>query len=190
MISNKEDELRSHTRDFGEAKKPQDYLEEFSSFIKTNINEIAALRIVCTRPSDLTRDGLKSLKLELDRKGFTEQKLSSALSQVSNQEITADIISLIRRYAIGSPLLSHEERVRLAIDKLKRNHNFTKVQLGWLSRIESYLENELIISTNTFDSDPRFRQLGGLHRADLVFDGHLAEIIGELNDHMYQEQTA
>ena len=190
VISNKKDELRSHTRDFGEAKKPQDYLEEFSSFIKMNINEIAALRLICTRPSDLTRDGLKSLKLELDRKGFTEQKLSSALSQVSNQEITADIISLIRRYAIGSPLLSHEERVRLAIDKLTRNHSFTKVQLGWLSRIKSYLENELIISTDTFDSDPRFRQLGGLHRADLVFDGHFAEIIGELNDHMYQEQTA
>lgn len=190
VISHEQDELRSHTRDFGEAKEPEDYLEEFSSFIKNNTNEIAALRIICTRPSDLTRDELKSLKLMLDREGFTEQKLSSALSQVSNKEITADIISLIRRYAIGSPLLTHKERVRLAIDKLKEKHNFTKVQLGWISRIEDYLENELLISTDTFDTDPRFRQQGGLTRVDFVFGGQFADIIIELNNHMYEEQRA
>lgn len=190
VISNAQDELVSHTRDFGDSKQPQDYLEEFSSFIKNNTDEIAALRIICTRPSDLTREELKSLKLKLDREGFTEQKLSSALSQVSSKEITADIISLVRRFAIGSPLLTHAERVRRAIAKLKDTHNFTKVQLGWISRIEAYLENELLISTETFDADPRFRQQGGLHRVDLVFGGRFADIIVELNDHMYEEQTA
>lgn len=190
VISDEEDELLTHTRDFGDAKVPEDYLEEFSSFIKNNTNEIAALRIICTRPSDLTRDELKSLRLELDREGFTEQMLSSALSQVSNKEIVADIISLVRRFAIGSPLLTHEERVQRAIEKLKQNHDFTKPQLGWISRIESYLENELIISTDTFDTDPRFRQEGGLTRADLVFGGRFADIIVELNDHMYEEQIA
>lgn len=190
VISEAEDELLSHTRDFGEEKEPGDYLEEFSSFIKNNANEIAALRIICTRPSDLTRKELKALRLELDRQGFTEKKLSSALSQLSNKEITADIISLVRRFAIGSPLLTHDERVRRAIAKLKQNHDFTKVQLGWLSRIESYLENELIISTDIFDTDPRFRQQGGLPRVDRVFEGRFADIIVELNDYMYEEQTA
>lgn len=190
VISNQEDELLSHTRDFGETKEPEDYLEEFSTFIKNNTNEIAALRIICTRPSDLTREELKSLKLKLDREGFTEQRLSSALSQVSNKEITADIISIIRRFAIGSPLLNHQERVQRAITKLKERHNFTKVQLGWISRIETYLENELLISTDTFDTDPRFRQQGGLNRVDIVFDGQFGDIIVELNDHMYEEQTA
>ena len=190
VISHEQDELRSHTRDFGDAKEPKDYLEEFSSFINNNTNEIAALRIICTRPSDLTRDELKSLKLLLDREGFTEQKLSSALSQVSNKEITVDIISLIRRYAIGSPLLTHEERVKRAVARLKEKHNFSKVQLGWISRIESYLENELLISIDTFDNDPRFRQQGGLARVDVVFGGNFADIIVELKDHMYEEQRA
>ena len=190
VISNQEDKLISHTRDFGETKEPEDYLEEFSTFIKNNTNEIAALRIICTRPSDLTREELKSLKLKLDREGFTEQRLSSALSQVSNKEITADIISIIRRFAINSPLLTHQERVQRAIKKLKERHSFTKVQLGWISRIEHYLENELLISTDTFDTDPRFRQQGGLNRVDLVFGGQFGDIIIELNDHMYEEQTA
>lgn len=190
VISDAPDELRSHTRDFGDAKQPEDYLNEFSSFIKNNTNEIAALRIICTRPSDLTRDELKSLRLKLDREGFTEQKLSSALSQVSNKAITADIISLVRSFAIGSPLLTHEERVRRAIDKLKQKHDFNKVQLGWISRIKDYLENELVISTDTFNTDPRFRQQGGLNRVDRVFEGRVADIIVELNDHMYEEQIA
>ena len=190
VISDQEDELISHTRDFGNAMEPEDYLKEFSAFIKNNTNEIGALGIVCTRPSDLTRDELKSLKLKLDRVGFTEQKLSSALSQVSNKEITADIISIIRRFAIGSPLLTHEERVRMAIAKLKEKHDFTKVQLGWISRIEAYLETELLISTATFDDDPRFRQQGGLDRANLVFGGSFADIIVELNNHMYEEKTS
>lgn len=190
VISHQEDELISHTRDFGEAKKPEDYLEEFSTFVKNNLNEIAALKIISTRPSDLTREELQSLRLKLDREGFTEQKLSSALSKVSSEEITTDIISLVRRFAIGSALISHEERVRRAVEKLKQNHDFTKVQLGWLSRIEAYLENELIISAETFNTDVRFRQQGGLRQVDLAFGGRFAEIIVEFNEHMYEEQAA
>lgn len=190
VISEAEDELISHTRDFGNAQKPEDYLEEFKSFLEQNSDEIAALQIVCTRPSELTRAELKSLRLMLDRKGYTEQKLSSALSQVSNKEITADIISLIRRFALGSPLLTHKERVKLAIDKLKREHDFTRVQQGWISRVEAYLENELLISTDTFDTDSRFRQQGGLNRVQAAFDGEFAKIVSELKDYMYEDLTA
>ncbi|WP_263406236.1 type I restriction-modification enzyme R subunit C-terminal domain-containing protein [Nanchangia anserum] len=147
------------------------------------------MTIVCTRPSDLTREGLKALRRELDREGFTEQKLSSALSQQSNTEITADIISLIRHYAIGSPLLSHHERVARAIEKLKQRHNFSQVQRGWIDRFEDYLENELLISTEMLSSDVRFNK-SQLDYANKNFDGNLAGIIAELNDYMYEERTA
>ncbi|EEZ91935.1 helicase C-terminal domain protein [Mobiluncus mulieris 28-1] len=190
VISHKEDELLTHTRDYGDASEPADYIEEFTQFIKANTNEIAALNIICTRPADLTRDQLKSLKLALDREGFTEQKLSSAISQLSNQEIAADIISLVRRYTIGSPLISHQERVQMAIKRLKKNHQFTKMQLGWLGRIEQYLENELIINTQTFNTDARFRQQGGLQKADLAFSGKISEVIEELNSYMYEDRRA
>ena len=73
VIDNHEDELIDHTRGYGEGQKPEDYLEAFREFINNNINAIAALRTVCTRPSELTREALKSLKLELDRHDFTEK---------------------------------------------------------------------------------------------------------------------
>lgn len=188
VISDKEDELISHTRDYGLAESPSDYLAEFTQFVKENADEIAALKVICTSPSDLTRDQLKSLKLTLDRRGFTEQKLSSALSQTSNQEIVADIITLVRRFAIGSPLISHKERVQRAVNRLKKQHSFSRVELGWLSRIEQYLENELLLTRETFDADPRFRQSGGFKKIDLAFGGNLGIVIEEFNQHMYEDQ--
>ena len=50
VIDNHEDELIDHTRGYGEGQKPEDYLEAFREFINNNINAIAALRTVCTRP--------------------------------------------------------------------------------------------------------------------------------------------
>lgn len=52
------------------AKRPEDYLDAFSTYVKTNLNEIATLNIVCTRPKELTRESLKSLRLTLDREGL------------------------------------------------------------------------------------------------------------------------
>ena len=119
VISDEKDELTGHTRGYGNSDKPEDYLDAFSEYVKTHMNEIAALSIVCTRPKDLTRDALKALRLTLDREGFTTQQLNTAISELTNEEIAADIISLIRRYAIGSALISHEARIRRAVDKLK-----------------------------------------------------------------------
>lgn len=188
VISHKEDKLLEHTRDYGKADNPKDYLDEFTQFLATHREDIAILKTICTRPSDLTREELKSFKLLLDREGFTEAQLSRAVSQMSNQEITADIISLVRRYSIGSPLVSHQERVRRAVEKIKNHHSLNKIQLGWLDRIEQYLENELIISPQTLDSDNRFRQRGGLKKANLVFGDRVDEIIDELNTYLYEDQ--
>lgn len=188
VISHKEDKMLEHTRDYGKADNPKDYLDEFTQFLATHREDIAILKTICTRPADLTREELKSFKLLLDREGFTEAQLSRAVSQMSNQEITADIISLVRRYSIGSPLVSHQERVRRAVEKIKNHHSLNKIQLGWLDRIEQYLENELIISPQTLDSDSRFRQRGGLKKANLVFGDKVDEIIHELNTYLFEDQ--
>lgn len=128
VISDAPDELVSHTRGYGTGSRPEDYLDAFADYVKTHINEIAALNIVCTRPKELTRASLKDLRLTLDREGFTTQQLNTAISELTNEEMAADIISLIRRYAIGSTLISHEARIRRAVDKLKKAHKFTAIE--------------------------------------------------------------
>lgn len=137
VISDTPDELVSHTRGYGTGSRPEDYLDAFADYVKTHLNEIAALNIVCTRPKELTRASLKDLRLTLDREGFTTQQLNTAISELTNEEMAADIISLIRRYAIGSTLISHEARIRRAVDKLKKAHKFTAIEQKWIGRMEN-----------------------------------------------------
>lgn len=55
LISEHEDSLRAVERGYGKATKPEDYLKEFSEFIKSRSNTLPALITVLTRPKDLTR---------------------------------------------------------------------------------------------------------------------------------------
>lgn len=187
VISNEEDELTGHTRGYGKSEKPEDYLDAFSEYVKTHMNEIAALSIVCTRPKDLTRDALRALRLTLDREGFTTQQLNTALSELTNEEIAADIISLIRRYAIGSALISHEARIRKAVDKLKKAHNFSKQEMSWIGRMEKYLMEESVLNVQVFDEDSRFKSNGGFEKINKVFQNKLENIVLELNEYLYDD---
>lgn len=188
VISDKQDKFLIRERGFGKnEQRPEDYIEAFEDFVKNNVNEIAALNIICTRPKELTRETLKSLRMALAQNGFTTQQLNTAVSEITSEEITADIISLVRRYAIGSPLVSHQARIRSAVDKLKKAHNFSRVELNWLSRIESYLLNESVMNVKVFDEDERFKTNGGYKRLNQIFRNNLEGIITELNEYLYDD---
>lgn len=186
VIDYHEDELIGHTRGYGEGQKPEDYLDAFKEFINNNMNELAALRTVCTRPSELTREDLKSLKLELDRHDFTEKQLNSAWNEMTNQDIVADIIAFIRQQAIGSTLISHEQRVKHAFAKLRLNHEFNKNQLDWLNRIEKAMLAETVLDKQIFEMGA-FKIAGGFTNIDRRFGGTLDKIISELNEYLYED---
>ncbi len=187
VISDAEDELLEHNRGYGTGSRPEDYLDDFAAYIKRNLNEIAALNIICTRPKELTRESLKSLRLALDREGFTTRQLNTAISQMTNEDIAADIISLIRRYAIGSALVSHEARIRQAVDKLKKAHRFSKQELNWVKRMEKYLLEESVLNISVFDEDGRFKAQGGFKKINKVFGNKLESIVLELNEYLYDD---
>ena len=142
-ISDKVDTVQEVTRGFGKGQEPADYLESFSAYLKTNKDKIEALEIICTRPADLTVADLRTLSLTLDARGFNPIQLNTAVEQITHEECAADIITLVRRYAIGSSLISHEERIHNAIKKLCKAHSFTAGEKKWIDRIEKYLINEL-----------------------------------------------
>lgn len=185
FISDAKDEISSHERGYGDATRPEDYLREFHAFIDSNINEIAALNIVATRPKELTRQSLRELKLILDRNHFSETMLQTAWKQMTNEDITADIISFIRQKSIGDALVSKEERIHSAIMKTKEAHpELSKVQLNWLERIEAYLLKEVVLNKETFEA-PQFKIKGGYAAVDKAFGNKLDAIIDEINSHMY-----
>lgn len=185
FISDAQDEVTSHERGYGGAIRPEDYLKEFHDFIDNNINKIAALNIVATRPKELTRQSLRELKLILDRNNFSETKLQTAWRQMTNEDIAADIISFIRQKSIGDVLVSKEERIHSAIVRTKASHpELSKVQVNWLERIETYLMKEVVLNRESFEA-PQFKIKGGYAAIDKAFGNKLDVIIDEINSHMY-----
>lgn len=186
VIDNHEDEVVSHERGYGKANKPEDYIEAFRKFVLDNLNEINALKIVCTRPSELTRETLKELKTELDRHDFTEKQLNTAWNEMTNEDIVADIIAFVRQQAIGSALISHETRVKNAFARLRQNHIFNKVQLDWLKRIEKVMLEEGVLDEQMFEQGA-FKNNGGFRGIDCRFEGQLHAVITELNRYLYDD---
>ncbi|MCT4618803.1 MAG: type I restriction-modification system endonuclease [Marinisporobacter sp.] len=186
IISSHEDVLMEHSIGYGNAARPEDYMYEFRTFIRENMNKIPALEIVCQRPQELTRSALKSLRLELNKHGFTETNLNTAYNQITNEDITADIISFIRQQTLGSALVDHEERIKNAVKKVRKLQKWNKVQLQWLNRIEKQLLKEYIIEKESFHRGA-FKSNGGYDRINKCFGGKLEEVIKSINDSLYDE---
>lgn len=190
LVSNKIDEIHEVARGFGKGQEPEDYLESFTAYLKENRNKIDALDIVCTRPADLTLADLRTLSRTLDSNGYNSIQLNTAVQKVTNEECAADIITLVRRYAIGSPLISHEERIHTAIKKLNKAHDFTAGEKKWIDRIEKYLINESVLNVQTFDEYMAWRNQGGFNKVNKIFNNRLPSIIKELNTYLYEDKTA
>jgi type I restriction enzyme R subunit len=187
LISHHADVLESHTRGYGKGEKPEDYLNEFKSFIIDNMNRIPALAIVCQRPRELTRQALRELKMALDEHGFSVPKLRTAWREWTNEDIAADIISFIRRQALGDPLLSHEERIRLAMKKVYALRPWTKIQRQWLERMEKQLIQETVFERSDFDKGA-FRDHGGFDRINKIFEGNLTTLLDDINSALYPDE--
>jgi type I restriction enzyme R subunit len=185
-VSDHKDEYITTERGYGKGQKPEDYLEEFQRFIKENQNKIAALQIICTRPKELDRESLKELKMILDSNGFNARTLNSAWKDSRNENIAADIISYIRTLAIGSHLVSLEERITLAIDKVREMKQWNKIQLKWINRFEMQLLKETIIRKEDLDKAP-FNEAGGFKRLNLMFENNLTEVLDTINHNLYSE---
>ena len=99
------------TRGYGEATKPEDFLEGFVAYVRNNINSIAALKLVVQRPRDLTRADLRELRAALDLKGYSEANLRLAWADAKNADIAASIIGFVRQAALGDPLVPYGDRV-------------------------------------------------------------------------------
>lgn len=183
--SDKEDTLLETTRGYGDTEKPEDYLEAFAKFVNENKDTIEAIRLACTKPSDMTRAQLRELKLALDKENFNESSLNQAISTVKNEQIVADIISHVRRAVLHTPILNHEERVKAAFTKLIANNNFNKMQLDLLDKIKTYMLHESLLNVETFEA-PAFKMEGGFVRFDKKFAGRLLEIIRQINTYIYE----
>jgi type I restriction enzyme R subunit len=168
--------------------RPEDYIKNFHDFIEKNKNEIAALKIVLTRPCDLTRAELKQLRLKLDDAGYPEKQLEKAFKQQTNAEIAAGIIGYIRRAALGDPLMSYGERVDKALARILQAQKWSAQQQKWLLRISSQLKSEFVVDREALNSG-QFKAEGGFNRINQVFEGRLEAVLQNIYENLWKKEA-
>lgn len=169
-------------------KRPEDYIQGFKQFIEENKNQVAALKAVLTKPSDLTRKDLKALKLILDEQGYNETYLGNAFQKQTNAEIAAGIIGFIRKVALGDPLKPYSQRVDQAIERILQKQEWKPTQKKWFQRIANQMKAEFIVDDEAFN-EAQFKSEGGFNRINKVFDGKLKSVITEITRNLWQKEA-
>jgi type I restriction enzyme R subunit len=185
IVSEHEDEFLRVERGYGQATRPQDYLESFRRFITENLDQIPALIVVTQRPRDLTRAQLRELRLQLDQAGFSEANLRTAWRESTNQDIAASVVGYICHVALGQPLLAHSQRVQAAMQRILASRPWTGPQRQWLERIGKQLEQEVVVDREAIDSG-QFRAMSGYQRLNVIFQGQLDDILRDIAEAMWQ----
>lgn len=184
-ISQHPDQLKGVTRGYGEAEKPEDFIDNFTTFVRSNVNKIAALTVVVQRPRDLTRAQLRELKLELDRQQFSETNLRQAWKQAKNEDIAASIIGFVRQAVLKEPLMPYKQRVDRALGVILKSRAWTDPQRQWLQRIGEQLKKEIVVDRQALDDTP-FQEHGGFNRLNKQFNGELESILSQISEELWR----
>ena len=179
VIYEGEDEFKNRAQSYGVNEKPADYIDSFSTFIREQLNQSAALSVVVNRPKDLTREQLKEIRLLLDQHGFSEANLRTAWRNQTNHEIAASIIGYIRQAALGEALIPFEQRVQNAMSKIYGLHNWTPIQRKWLERLAKQLTHEVVIDHDFVNR--AFAANGGAKQLNKILSQQLDEVVATLS---------
>jgi len=167
----------------GQEYKPTEYLAAFTQFVREHQAEVQALAILLSRPREWGAAPLTELRQALTQapEHFTEANLQRAF-QATHQKALVDIISMVKRAASEtSPLLTAEERVNQAVERVVAGRQLTPAQIEWMGYIRQHLVQNLSIDRDDFEIIPVLSARGGWGRANRVFDGQLSELLAELN---------
>ena len=94
-----------------------------------------------------------------------------------------DIISMVKHASRDrEPLLTAEERVAKAFDRLTQGQKFTQEQQRWLERIRQHLIANLSIDEEDFENVPVLQSAGGWGNANRSFKGKLLPFLKAFNE--------
>ena len=168
-------------------------IHAFKQFIDQNVDELAALQILCNPPEaegSLNEDGLIALEASLQRysKGLSCEALWFAYRQrfpnrvQGNVERRADLISLIR-FAIGASIFLEPFRVTVNrnFKEWLNGKGFTPEQHEWLKMIRDHIATSLDIQMSDFEYTP-FAELGNGAKVYQLFGDDLDNILKDLTE--------
>lgn len=163
----------------GKVVRPDDYLQQFEAFVRDNPEHIEAIRILLERPADWKTETLKELRAKLSAtpQHFTQDNLRRAY-----QHQLADMISIVKHATDREqPLLSAEERVDRAIQRVFAGQTLSADQHKWVDLIRRQLVANLAIERADFELLDFERAGATWRRVDGDFGGELEVVLDRLN---------
>ncbi|MEZ7733956.1 type I restriction-modification system endonuclease [Fusobacterium periodonticum] len=182
IISEHEDEIRTVRQIYGKNEKPEDYLENFEKYIRENQDKVEALKLLKENPKLFKRKDLKELRYILDENGYKETELNSAYGKVENVNITADILSYIKKVLKGSTILDKEEKIQDIEKRIKRLKNWNPIQLKIIEKIISQLRENSYLTEEDFSSGIFKDNFGGYNKINQKLEDKLADIVSIINE--------
>ena len=101
---------------------------------------MTSLKLLKENPKLFKRKDLKELRYILDENGYKETELNSAYGKVENVNITADILSYIKKVLKGSTILDKEEKIQDIEKRIKRLNNWNPIQLKIIEKMTHTLK--------------------------------------------------
>lgn len=161
--------------------QPTDYLLAFSEFVKRKENEITAISILLNKPKDWNTNALNELRQKLKESNYDEASLQKA-HKIVYQKDAVDIISMVKHAAKETePLLSPEERVNQAIQKVTAGKKLNDEQQKWMEYIKEHLKQNMTLDEEDLQELPVFADRGGLNKFKKVFADDYNKLIQEIN---------
>ncbi|MCR9940974.1 type I restriction-modification system endonuclease [Vibrio owensii] len=173
---------------WGDHDSAEDFLEAFDKLVDVSVNQQEALDIIVNRPRDLTRKGLIELQEWFDAQNYNDSTLRHAWNVAKNQDIAAKLIGHIRRASIGDALMPFEQRVDLALERIKTANDWNDEQLSWLERLASSIKEKVVLDDDTFKTG-NYKRKGGKRKLMNVFNDELDIILAEFNEYMWDERA-
>ena len=182
IISEHEDEIRTVRQIYGKNEKPEDYLENFEKYIRENQDKVEALKLLKENPKLFKRKDLKELRYILDENGYKETELNSDYGKVENVNITADILSYIKKVLKGSTILDKEEKIQDIEKRIKRLKNWNPIQLKIIEKIISQLRENSYLTEEDFSTGIFKDNFGGYNKINQKLEDKLADIVSIINE--------
>ncbi|HAS8421889.1 TPA: type I restriction-modification system endonuclease [Vibrio vulnificus] len=171
---------------WGDHDSAEDFLEAFDQLVDVSVNQQEALDIIVNRPRDLTRKGLIELQEWFDAQNYNDATLRHAWNVAKNQDIAAKLIGHIRRASIGDALMPFEQRVDLALERIKAANDWNDEQLSWLERLASSIKEKVVLDDDTFKTG-NYKRKGGKRKLMNVFNDELDSILTQFSEYMWGE---
>jgi len=162
--------------------RPPEYLQAFAEFVRTNQDQVEAMKIVLERPQGWRTSVLNELRLLLQRNDFPEKELRKAHRLLFKKNLP-DLISMLKHAAREEePVLEAGERAARAVKRLFDGQSLSTEQQQWVGYLQTHLEANLTIERDDFDDSPVLERNGGWGKFRKVFPDEILLLLTRLNE--------